>query len=41
VTFREVASDFGHDSFLLPVGEYHEIVAAFLGAPALTGGRGR
>ena len=35
VTFREVASDFGHDSFLLPVPEYHAIVAAFLAAPAL------
>ena len=32
VTFREVASPTGHDSFLLPVPEYHAIVAAFLGA---------
>lgn len=32
VTFREVASRTGHDSFLLPVAEYHDIVAAFLGA---------
>jgi homoserine O-acetyltransferase len=32
VTFREVASETGHDSFLLPVPEYHAIVAAFLGA---------
>jgi homoserine O-acetyltransferase len=30
VTFREVASTAGHDSFLLPVPEYHAIVAAFL-----------
>jgi homoserine O-acetyltransferase len=33
VTFREVASDAGHDSFLLPVPEYHAIVSAFLSAP--------
>jgi methionine biosynthesis protein MetW len=33
VTFREVVSPTGHDSFLLPVPEYHAIVAAFLGAP--------
>ncbi len=32
VTFREVSSPTGHDSFLLPVGEYHATVAAFLGA---------
>ncbi len=32
VTFREVASPTGHDSFLLPVPEYHAVVAAFLGA---------
>ena len=32
VTFREVNSPTGHDSFLLPVPEYHAIVAAFLGA---------
>lgn len=30
VTFREVASPHGHDSFLLPVPEYHRTVAAFL-----------
>lgn len=33
VTFREVVSPTGHDSFLLPVPEYHAVVAAFLGAP--------
>jgi homoserine O-acetyltransferase/O-succinyltransferase len=32
VTFREIASASGHDSFLLPVPEYHSIVAAFLAA---------
>jgi homoserine O-acetyltransferase len=32
VTFREIASPTGHDSFLLPVPEYHAAVAAFLGA---------
>ena len=32
VTFREVSSPTGHDSFLLPVAEYHATVAAFLGA---------
>jgi homoserine O-acetyltransferase len=32
VTFREVSSPTGHDSFLLPVPEYHAVVAAFLGA---------
>ena len=30
VTFREVASPHGHDSFLLPVPEYHRTVAAFV-----------
>ncbi len=30
VTFREVASPHGHDSFLLEVPEYHRTVAAFL-----------
>jgi homoserine O-acetyltransferase/O-succinyltransferase len=30
VTFREVASPHGHDSFLLDVPEYHRTVAAFL-----------
>jgi homoserine O-acetyltransferase len=30
VTFREVSSPHGHDSFLLPVPEYHRTVAAFL-----------
>ncbi len=29
VTFREIASPFGHDSFLLPVPEYHRTVRAF------------
>jgi homoserine O-acetyltransferase len=32
VTFREVSSPTGHDSFLLPVEEYHAIVATFLRA---------
>jgi len=42
VTFREVASPFGHDSFLLPVPEYHRTVAAFLDrAAAETGVRTR
>jgi homoserine O-acetyltransferase len=30
VTYREVASGVGHDSFLLPIPEYHDIVRAFL-----------
>ncbi|MBI2684540.1 MAG: homoserine O-acetyltransferase [Actinobacteria bacterium] len=30
VTFREIASPWGHDSFLLVVPEYHELVRAFL-----------
>jgi homoserine O-acetyltransferase len=30
VTFREIASPYGHDSFLLEVPEYHRTVAAFL-----------
>jgi homoserine O-acetyltransferase len=30
VVRREIASPFGHDSFLLPVPEYHETVRAFL-----------
>jgi homoserine O-acetyltransferase/O-succinyltransferase len=30
VTFREVASSWGHDSFLLVVPEYHDTVRAFL-----------
>ena len=30
VTFREVASPHGHDSFLLDIPEYHRTVAAFL-----------
>ena len=30
VTFREVASPHGHDSFLLPVPEYHRTVRTFM-----------
>ena len=30
VTFREIASPHGHDSFLLVVPEYHRTVAAFM-----------
>ncbi len=30
VTFREVVSPHGHDSFLLPIPEYHRTVAGFL-----------
>lgn len=30
VTFREISSPWGHDSFLLEVGEYHELMSAFL-----------
>ena len=36
VTFEEVASPWGHDSFLLEVPRYHELVAGFLGAPPAT-----
>jgi len=31
VTYREIASDVGHDSFLLPIPEFHGVVADFLG----------
>ena len=30
VTFREIESPWGHDSFLLVVPEYHRTVEAFL-----------
>lgn len=30
VTFREIASPHGHDSFLLEVPEYHRTVASFM-----------
>ena len=30
----EIHSPWGHDSFLLPVPEYHRLVARFLAAPA-------
>jgi homoserine O-acetyltransferase len=30
VTFREIPSPHGHDSFLLDVPEYHRTVAAYL-----------
>ncbi len=33
-SFREIASPWGHDSFLLRVPEYHETVRAFLGRMA-------
>jgi homoserine O-acetyltransferase len=32
VTFREIRSPWGHDSFLLEVPGYHETVSAFIGA---------
>ncbi len=32
VSFREIRSPWGHDSFLLEVPGYHETVAAFLDA---------
>ncbi len=32
-SFREIASPWGHDSFLLELDDYHRTVAAFLGAP--------
>jgi homoserine O-acetyltransferase len=37
VTFREIASPTGHDSFLLPVPEYHAVVGAFLAASVPAG----
>jgi homoserine O-acetyltransferase/O-succinyltransferase len=40
VTFREVASPHGHDSFLLEIPEYHRTVGAFL-ARAHAGGGAR
>jgi homoserine O-acetyltransferase len=30
VTFREISAPFGHDSFLLPVPEYHRTIAEFV-----------
>jgi homoserine O-acetyltransferase len=30
VTFREISAPHGHDSFLMPVAEYHKTVAGFL-----------
>ena len=30
VTFREIASVWGHDSFLLPIPAYHDTIRAFL-----------
>ena len=30
VTFREIPSTWGHDSFLLPVERYHATIRAFL-----------
>jgi homoserine O-acetyltransferase len=41
VTFREIRSPWGHDSFLLTVPGYHETVAAFLGADAADDGSRR
>jgi homoserine O-acetyltransferase len=34
VTFREIESPWGHDSFLLEIPEYHRTVAAFLARTA-------
>ncbi len=31
VTFREIASPHGHDSFLFPIPDYHETVTGFMG----------
>ena len=39
VTFREIASPHGHDSFLLEVPEYHRTVAGFLDRVAAADGR--
>jgi homoserine O-acetyltransferase len=30
VTFREISASHGHDSFLMPVPEYHRTIAGFL-----------
>jgi homoserine O-acetyltransferase len=30
VTFREISAPHGHDSFLMPVPEYHRTIAGFL-----------
>ena len=38
VTFREISSPWGHDSFLLEVPEYLATVKQFVQAPKLTGG---
>ncbi|MGA4507471.1 homoserine O-acetyltransferase MetX [Propionibacteriaceae bacterium G1746] len=37
VSFREIKSVWGHDSFLLDIPEYHDTVLAFLGREALLG----
>ena len=39
VSFEEVASPWGHDSFLLDVPAYHELVAGFLTVEARRPGR--
>ncbi|WP_203566470.1 homoserine O-acetyltransferase MetX [Aestuariimicrobium ganziense] len=36
VTFRELESPWGHDSFLLQLDDYHDTVRAFLGAGSTT-----
>ena len=41
VSFREIPSAWGHDSFLLEVPGYHETVAAFLQRAATSVGAGR
>lgn len=33
VTFREIKSPWGHDSFLLPIRAYHETIRAFIEVP--------
>jgi homoserine O-acetyltransferase len=41
VSFEEVASPWGHDSFLLAVPRYHELVASFLSGPVDAGDAAR
>jgi homoserine O-acetyltransferase len=37
IHYEEIASPWGHDSFLLPVPEYHQLVREFLATPAPAG----
>jgi homoserine O-acetyltransferase len=38
VSYRDIPSDLGHDSFLLPIPRYHDTLRAFLGQTLAAGG---